>query len=237
MVILGIESATPVASAALISGDELLGEVTLNIGLTHSEQLLPLIDELLHQTKIARTALGGIAVSSGPGSFTGLRIGMATAKGLAQGLNLPLVSVPTLLALAFLQGGHPGLVSPVLNARRSEVYTALFRFAGDQYEQLEPYQAVSPQVWAQKLKDYREPVLFAGDGTAYYQEIWQESLGVSAVFPPLFFHLTRGASVAWLGQQRILKGEQDDLFALKPMYIRSSEAQRKLAEVKKSKKS
>lgn len=234
MLIVGIESSTPVASVALVSGEQLLGEITLNIGLTHSEQLLPLIDDLLHQAKIARTALQGVAVASGPGSFTGLRIGMATAKGLAQGLNLPIVSVPTLLALAFLQAGHSGLVSPMLNARRSEVYTALFRFAGEEYEQLEPYQAVSPQLWAEKLHDYQEPVLLAGDGAACYKEVWQGTLAVKAVFPPALFHLTRGAGVAWLGQQKILSNRQDDLFALKPMYIRASEAQRKLAEAKKS---
>lgn len=252
MIVLGIESSSPVASVALVSEHKLWGEMTLNIGLTHSEQLLPLIDDLLQQAKVAPADLGGIAVAGGPGSFTGLRIGMATAKGLAQGLKIPLVSISTLLALAFQQAGccclassplnralepessAPAkcccLVSPLLNARKSEVYTALFRFAGDTYEQLEPAQAISPQLWAQKLAAYQETVVLTGEGVLCYEEIWREILEEKAVYPPAFSRIARGASVAWLGQQRLARGEQDDLFALKPMYIRSSEAQRKLAE-------
>jgi tRNA threonylcarbamoyladenosine biosynthesis protein TsaB len=229
MIVLGIESSTPVASVALVSEEKVLGEITLNIGLTHSEQLLPLIDELLKQTQITRKELSGIAVAGGPGSFTGLRIGMATAKGLAQGLAVPLVSVPTLLALAYLHMGRPGLVCPMLNARRNEVYTTLFRLDREQkYEQLEPYQAVAPGLWGQKLQEYGELVLLCGDGASAYLELWQESLAEKLCLPPAPFLTARGASVAWLGQERLARGEQDDLFALKPMYIRSSEAQRKL---------
>ena len=228
MIVLGIESSSPVASVALVSEEKLWGEMTLNIGLTHSEQLLPLIDELLHQVKIDISEVEGIAISGGPGSFTGLRIGMATAKGLAQGLNKPLVSIPTLLALAYQQTGRWGLVTPVLNARRGEVYTALFRFTGDQYQQLEDDQAASPQFWAEKLADYDEPILLTGDGVIAYADVWQETLGEKAVFVPGIFRLARGASVAQLGLQRLLKGEEDELFTLKPMYIRSSEAERKL---------
>jgi len=228
MIVLGIESSSPVASVALVSEEKLWGEMTLNIGLTHSEQLLPLIDELLHQVKIDISEVEGIAISGGPGSFTGLRIGMATAKGLAQGLNKPLVSIPTLLALAYQQVGRSGLVAPVLNARRAEVYTALFRFTGDEYQQVEDYQAINPQLWVEKLADYGEPIQFTGDGVTTYTDIWKEILGDKAVIVPAIFQLARGASVAELGLQRLLKGEEDELFALKPMYIRSSEAERKL---------
>ncbi|HHY06282.1 MAG TPA: tRNA (adenosine(37)-N6)-threonylcarbamoyltransferase complex dimerization subunit type 1 TsaB [Clostridia bacterium] len=229
MLVLGIESSSPIASVALVSAQKLWGEMTLNIGLTHSEQLLPLIDDLLQQTKVNLVDLEGIAVSGGPGSFTGLRIGMATAKGLAQGLKLPLVSIPTLLALAFPQTGYFGLVSAVMNARRNEVYTALFRFSGNDYEQLEPYQAIHPQLWAEKLVAYQETVLLTGDGVSGYKDIWRAALGDKVVSPPPFLQIARGASVAWLGQQRLCKGDADDLFTLKPMYIRSSEAERKLA--------
>lgn len=229
MIILGIESSSPVASVALVSEEKLWGEMTLNTGLSHSEQLLPLIDELLRQTKVELSQLAGIAVSGGPGSFTGLRIGMATAKGLAQGLNIPLLSIPTLLALAYQQAGYSGLVSPVLNARRNEVYTTLFRFNGSDYQQLADYQALSPQLWAEKLREYGEPIVFTGDGVTAYGQVWQENLGDKAVFVPQIFWLMRGACVAELGLQRLRKGEEDELFTLKPMYIRSSEAERKLA--------
>ncbi|MDD3074819.1 MAG: tRNA (adenosine(37)-N6)-threonylcarbamoyltransferase complex dimerization subunit type 1 TsaB [Eubacteriales bacterium] len=231
MVVLGIESSSPIASVALVSGHKLWGEMTLNIGLTHSEQLLPLIDDLLQQTKVTLADLEGIAVSGGPGSFTGLRIGMATAKGLAQGLKIPLVSVSTLLALAYQQAGCCCLVSSLMNARKNEVYAALFRFTAAGYEQLEPEQALSPHLWAQKLAAYQKAIVLTGDGGADYEEIWQETLGKKAVFPPAFTQLARGASVAWLGQQKLGQGEQDDLFTLIPMYIRSSEAERRLKGV------
>jgi tRNA threonylcarbamoyladenosine biosynthesis protein TsaB len=241
MIVLGIESSTPIASVAVVSEEKLLGEITLNIGLTHSEQLLPLIDELLRQTKLKSADLGGIAIAGGPGSFTGLRIGMATAKGLAQGLAVPIVSIPTLLALAYLETGRPGLVCPLLNARRDEVYTALFRLGSkldsqqtnsqQMPELLEPYQAVNPKLWAEKLRSSNEPVLLCGDGALDYQEIWRDVLGENAVYPVVPFLTARGASVAWLGKEKLLRGEQDDLFTLKPLYIRASEAQRKLAQV------
>lgn len=241
MIVLGIESSTPIASVAVVSEEKLLGEITLNIGLTHSEQLLPLIDELLRQTKLKSADLGGIAIAGGPGSFTGLRIGMATAKGLAQGLAVPIVSIPTLLALAYLETGRPGLVCPLLNARRDEVYTALFRLGSkldsqqtnsqQMPELLEPYQAVNPKLWAEKLRSSNEPVLLCGDGALDYQEIWRDVLGENAVYPAVPFLTARGASVAWLGKEKLLRGEQDDLFTFKPLYIRASEAQRKLAQV------
>ncbi|MDR0469929.1 MAG: tRNA (adenosine(37)-N6)-threonylcarbamoyltransferase complex dimerization subunit type 1 TsaB [Peptococcaceae bacterium] len=129
MLILGIDSATPVASAALADEGGLLGEVLLNVGLTHSEQLLPMIDDLLRQCRRDIKDVTAIGVSSGPGSFTGLRIGMATAKALAQGLSqAPVVAVPTLEAMAWQMMGQDVLLSPMLNARREQIYTGLYRW-------------------------------------------------------------------------------------------------------------
>lgn len=230
MLVLGIESSSPIASVALVSEEKLWGEITLNIGLTHSEQLLPLIDLLLRQARVKLADLAGIAVSSGPGSFTGLRIGMATAKGLAQGLQIPLCGIPTLLALAFLAEGQQGLVVPLLNARRDEVYTALYRFYGKEYEELEPFQAIRPQLWAEKLKTYQEKVFLTGDGVLPYQAIWQEVLGEKALLPTPILQVARAVSVAWLAQARLQQGQADDLFNLTPLYIRTSSAERKLAK-------
>lgn len=234
MIVLGIESSTPTASVALASPEGLLGEMTLNIGLTHSEQLLPLIDELIKQTRIDFSQVEGIAVASGPGSFTGLRIGMATAKGLAQGRSIPLVSVPTLSALAYAgASGSQGLVSPVMNARREEVYTALFRYEQGKEEQLAPFQAVAAREWAEKLKEYEEPVLFVGDGVLPYQEVWRGVLQDKALLPSPVFLTARASAVAWLGREKLLKGQDDDLYTLKPLYLRPAEAQVKLARAKK----
>lgn len=229
MIVLGIESSTPVASVALVSDAGLRGEITLNIGLTHSEQLLPLVDTLLYQTKTRLDEVEGIAVGGGPGSFTGLRIGIATAKGLAQGRNIPLVGIPTLLALAYTQEGCSGLVSPVMNARKNEVYTALFRFGTGEAEQLAPYQAAAPGKWARELDTYGEPVTITGDGVEAYIDLWEEILKKKAVFPPSVLRTARAATVAWLGRQKFLEGHSDDLYSMKPLYIRLAEAEARLS--------
>lgn len=230
MIVLGIESSTPVASVALVSQEGLRGEFTLNIGLTHSEQLLPLVDSLLSHARTTLQQVEGLAVSAGPGSFTGLRIGMATAKGLAQGLGIPLMGVPTLQAMAWNRAGERGLISPVMNARMGEVYTALFRFDGDNEEQLEPFHAVSPPQWAQTLAGYGEPVLLMGDGAGIYAEDWQKVLGEGARFLPWHVPANGAGSVAWLGRNKLLQGHKDDLYDLKPVYIRSADAQIKLGK-------
>jgi tRNA threonylcarbamoyl adenosine modification protein YeaZ len=138
MLVLGIESATPVASVALADETGLLGEVLLNVGLTHSEQLLPMIDDLLRQCRRVVGDVTAVGVSAGPGSFTGLRIGMATAKAIAQGLSAAravqggekaaLFAIPTLEAMAWQTAGQAACVSPMLNARRGQIYTGLYRW-------------------------------------------------------------------------------------------------------------
>jgi len=228
MFVLGIESSTPVASVALVGPAGLVGEITLNIGLTHSEQLLPLIADLLEQSHLDLEQVGGVAIAGGPGSFTGLRIGMATAKALAQGRSLPLVSVPTLLALAYTQCCSGSLVSPVLNARKSEVYTALFRFQGQEVEQIEADQAVAPAEWVRNLANYGQKVIFVGDGVEIYRQNWTQ-LGELAQPAPDFQQGVRASTIAWLGRKRLAAGERDDLYSLKPFYIRPVEAQAKLA--------
>ncbi len=228
MIVLGIDSSTSVASVALVEDGCLRGEITVNIGLTHSEQLLPLIDDVLVQTKMKLQDVTGIAVASGPGSFTGLRIGMATAKGLAQGGKILLTGVPTLLALAYTMKGCSGLVSPVLNARKQEVYTTLFRFGGEKTEQLVPYRAVCPQEWVKELSSYGEPVVLVGDGTMVYADIWEEVLGQNAFLPLPGVLQARAATVAWLGEKRLREEGGEDIYSLKPMYLRPSEAEARL---------
>lgn len=233
MLVLGIESSTPVASVAVVSAEGLKGEITLNIGLTHSEQLLPIIDELFRQTRISLKDVQGIAVAGGPGSFTGLRIGMATAKGLAQGSGIPLISVPTLEALACNYIGAGTLVSPMLNARKQEIYTALYRFSLGRAEKLIADCAATPKQWADKLAAFNEPVILAGDGAFVYQENWQSELKERAVILPLPLAVSNAVTVAWLGREKLLTGKSDDLYTLKPVYIRLAEAQVKLVKANK----
>lgn len=229
MIVLGIESSTPVASAALVTEGGLKGEIILNIGLTHSEQLLPLIDDLLTQTRIPLSQVEGIAVARGPGSFTGLRIGMATAKGLAQGRGIPLVGVSTLLGLAETQRGSSlGYISPVMNARKKEVYAALYENGVGGLKEVLPQQAVDPLKWVQELAQLQGPLTIIGDGAKDYLEIWRELPMKGLHLPPDYLSVNRAASIAWLGREMLLRGQHDDLYKLKPSYIRLAEAQLKL---------
>jgi tRNA threonylcarbamoyladenosine biosynthesis protein TsaB len=228
MLILGIESATPIASVALVNEKGFLGEITLNIGLTHSEQLLPMLDQLLQQARLTIKDVTGLAVSAGPGSFTGLRIGMATAKGLAQGCRIPLLAIPTLETMAWLQRGRPGLISPMQNARRNQVYAALYRWkctGQDCYqdyflEEVIAAEAVAAQEWADRLKAYEEPVTLAGDGALIYAETWRDNLKEQAQILPGYAGMPRGGYVALAARQHFLAGETQDLYNMRPLYIR-----------------
>ncbi len=233
MLVLGIETSSPVASVAIVSAEGVKSEITLNAGFTHAEQLLPLIDDSLRQTKILRSDIEGIAVSGGPGSFTGLRIGMATAKGLAHALQLPLVSVPTLKALAFNCAHTQELCSPMMNARKNEIYTALFRWSDNILEQLHEDCAISAFKWAEKLKEYAQPVLLVGDGAWMNSEIWEKIIPQKGMIVPRISSITRAAAVAWLGREKLLSGEKGSLDQVKPVYIRIPEAEARLMRCKK----
>ncbi|MGB9825310.1 MAG: tRNA (adenosine(37)-N6)-threonylcarbamoyltransferase complex dimerization subunit type 1 TsaB, partial [Desulfofundulus sp.] len=152
MLVLGIEAATPVAAVAVVDGERLLAERMVNNRRTHSVNLLPMIKAVLEDAGVGREDLGGIAVSSGPGSFTGLRIGMATAKTLAQVWGLPVVGVGTLDALAHPLTGQGGLICPILNARKDEVYAAVYRTVDGELERLEGPVAVRPGELAGRLE-------------------------------------------------------------------------------------
>ena len=228
MLVLGIESSTPVASVAIVSEQGIMGEFVLNIGLTHSEQLLPLIDDLIKQVRIDLKEIEGIAVGGGPGSFTGLRIGMATAKGLAQGCKVPLVSISTLRILAGNMETQPALVAPVMNARKQEVYTALYRFTGKGEEELFSPRTSAPETWARELLTLQEPVILLGDGVPAYLGLWQEILGSQVLITSPVHWQIRASHLAWLGRKKIIAGETADLYSLKPVYLRPAEAEARL---------
>jgi len=221
--VLGIEAATSVASAAVALDDLLVAERTVNNKRTHSVNLLPMIKGILEDAGIEHTQLGGIAASVGPGSFTGLRIGLATARTLAQAWGLPVAGIGTLEALACLYRGA-GLICPVIVARKNEVYAAV-------YEQglhcaADPV-AISPAGLAMELKKFERPVTLLGDGALLYREVFQEHLAGAALFAPGGLCLPRGASVASLGSRRFKAGQGGSYSSLKPFYLRLSEAESK----------
>jgi tRNA threonylcarbamoyladenosine biosynthesis protein TsaB len=221
--VLGIESATPVAAVAVAGDGVILAEHMVFNQRTHSVNLLPMIKSVLEESGVGKHGLTGIAVSEGPGSFTGLRIGMSTAKALAQVLGLAVVGISTLASLAYPLAGHR-LVCPVLNARRDEVYTSIYDNKGGLTCLAGPM-AVHPEKLVEILLSLGGPVVFAGDGVSRYGTVFIAGLGKMAGFAPAMSNFPRGAAVAELGLAAFREGRGIDPADLCPEYIRPSQAE------------
>ncbi len=222
MYILAIESAAQSAGAAVYGGDKLLSEQFLNNGLTHSQTLLPLIDAALAAAGLSVSDMDRIAVSAGPGSFTGVRIGMGTAKGLALGAGKPICPVPTLLALAYNAVSYKGVIVPIMDARRGEVYTATYRSDGEGLTELTPMRAMPLSSLLPEL----DTALFVGDGVPVHKEKILAELGDRAHFAPpqLLYH--RASSVALAAREV----EPISPHEAAPFYLRLSQAEREYNE-------
>ncbi|HEX3016162.1 MAG TPA: tRNA (adenosine(37)-N6)-threonylcarbamoyltransferase complex dimerization subunit type 1 TsaB [Desulfobacteria bacterium] len=225
MWVLSIDTATKVTGLAIHRDTELVAEAFLHTGTNHSERIVPMIHQLLANAQIKFADLDAVAVASGPGSFTGLRIGMATAKGIAQVRGIKLVGINTLDGIAQNGLGFDGLVAPILDARKNEVYTALYRSSGHEISRIADYEAVAPQTMLEKLKAQEEKVLFLGDAVFIYRKSIEEMLKEQAVFLPDRMCLPRAAQIGALAVERLARGESDNLFNLTPFYIRQSEAE------------
>jgi tRNA threonylcarbamoyladenosine biosynthesis protein TsaB len=224
MLILGIETATMTGGVALINERRVISEYTLNVRTTHTARLMPALDQILRDSSIDKHEIDGIAISMGPGSFTGLRIGMATAKGLALGLDVPLVGVPTLDALAHNIPFAMYQICPMLDARKKEVYYSLFRYeqADSSLQRQVPYQVVSPD---ELVKGIDEKTIFLGDAVDVYRDFVSERLGELALFVPDAQRLPRAATVAEMGLLKLKAGEHLDIASAEPIYIRPSDAE------------
>lgn len=224
MYILGIETATPTGSVALVNEQGLIGEFTLNLKSTHSERLLPAIHQLLTSTDVSFAQVDCLAVSLGPGSFTGLRIGVSTAKGLALAGGKPLVGVPTLDALARHYCAPAPCICPMLDAKKKEVFAALYRHidSGD-VQKTTPDLAIAPEKLLKEI--IKEKTVFLGEGSRVYRHLIEESLGSQAVFVPLPLNHPRAATVAFLGLEELKRGNVISAAALAPTYVRASEAE------------
>ena len=223
MKILALDSSAIVASVALCDDETLLAEYTLNNGNTHSETLLPMIETMLSQFGISVDGIDLFAASTGPGSFTGVRIGTATVKGLAFAKNTPCIGVSTLEALAENVAVNGGLICPVMNARRSQVYTALFRSDGQTLTRLMPDSALAITELDSLLSAYGEPVVFVGDG----YRITLDALKQTAVreIPDRLRHQS-AYSVAQVARRAYERGEATTDAALSVTYLRPSQAER-----------
>ncbi|NLM46824.1 MAG: tRNA (adenosine(37)-N6)-threonylcarbamoyltransferase complex dimerization subunit type 1 TsaB [Firmicutes bacterium] len=225
MFVLGIDTATLVCSVAVASEDKTVAEYTLQVKKTHSQRLLPLIAALLADAGLTPAGLDGIAVAAGPGSFTGVRIGIVTAKALGQALTIPLCGISTLEALAAQHPWFDGLICPVLDARRRQVYTALFRGGGGSLQRLAEDKAAALPAVLEEVEAYGEKVLFVGDAVPVHQDFIRGELGVKACFMPPESAICRAATVARLGLEQLARGQAASWRELAPRYLRQSEAE------------
>jgi tRNA threonylcarbamoyladenosine biosynthesis protein TsaB len=221
---LGIETATPIASAAVVDGDGILAERTLRAPGSHAQTLLQLADDVLSAAAVPLDSLDLLAVSIGPGSFTGLRIGLSVAKGLALARGLAVVGVPTLEAYARAAGRRPGAICPVLDARKGEVYAAAFGWHGDALLQRAAPRATAPEQFAETLSG---PCTLLGDGVDAYFDRWRAALGDRATLIRFADLAPSAVIVARLGIARAAAVGGDDLADLEPEYCRVSEAERR----------
>lgn len=206
MKILALDSSGLVASVAIVSDDDLIGEYTVNYKKTHSQTLLPMLDEVAKMVELDLSTIDVIAVSAGPGSFTGLRIGSATAKGLALALNKEIVSVPTVDALAYNMWGCRDLVCPLMDARRNQAYTGLYRFSDGKMDTLIKQCVVQIDEIIDKINKEGQKVIFLGDGVPVFKEYIRENITVPYDFAPAMCNKQRASAVACLGQ--ILLGKE-----------------------------
>jgi tRNA threonylcarbamoyladenosine biosynthesis protein TsaB len=228
MRVLGINTSTVFGSVGIVDNDQVMGEYSLNSPITHSERLMSCVDRLLADTKITLEEIEGFSITLGPGSFTGLRIGISAVKGLAFATGRPVVGVSTLEALALNVYSSPHEVCPILDARKKEVYAARFRSGtARRMRRLTPDLVISPQDLVESIQG---PVLFLGDGLEVYGSFLKRKLGRHASFVPSELAYIHGAVVARMGGDLLMKGKTLDPARLVPHYIRRSEAEIKYGQ-------
>ena len=229
MKLLAIESSGLVASAAIASETALLAEYTVNFKKTHSQTLLPMIEEIVKMLELDLQELDAIAVSGGPGSFTGLRIGSATAKGLGLVLKKPIIAVPTTQVIAANLYGSAALICPLMDARRNQVYAGLYHYYGDSFEIVEDQMAISAEELISKVNKVGEPVLYLGDGAEAFKELLSEKTAVPCSFAPLHLSKQRAGALAARAVELYKEGRIQTAAEHVPDYLRLSQAERELA--------
>lgn len=229
MRILAFETSAKAASVALTENGKLMGECYQNTGMTHSQTLMVMAQDLLRQCGWDISSLDGLAVAEGPGSFTGVRIGMAAAKGMAWGAELPCYGVSTLEAMAVSFGAWQGYVCPVMDARRAQVYNALFHAERGQLRRVTPDRAIALSELAEEIKNWEEPIFLVGDGSILcYNTLLETVPGL--VLPSEHRMHQRAAGVALAAERIAAAGNAGDAASLVPNYLRLSQAERERLE-------
>lgn len=229
MKILAIESSTLVASVAIISEDVLLAEYTINHKKTHSQTLLSMIDEIVSMCELDLNEIDAIAVSGGPGSFTGLRIGSATGKGLGLALDKPMIHIPTMDAMAYNFAGTDKLICPMMDARRRQVYSGLYECNDALVVKREQSISLIDTV-IDEINECGKEVIFLGDGVPVNEEYISVNVKVPYMIAPPHLNRNKAASVGALAVEYYKAGKIEHAREHLPNYLRASQAERELAE-------
>jgi len=235
MKILAIDSSGLVATVAILENGSMLAEYTLNYKKTHSQTLLPMLDEIVRQMDFDLETIDAIAVAEGPGSFTGLRIGSATAKGLGLALDKPIIPVPTVDALAYNLWGTMDVVCPMMDARRNQVYTGIYEFVGEEMNILVPQKAVAIEEILEQLNAIGRPVIFLGDAVPVQEKTIQERMKVPYRFAPAHMARQRAGALGALAFVYYQAGRVEHAREHKPEYLRLSQAERERMEREQNK--
>lgn len=234
MKILSLDSSGLVASVAVMEDDTMLAEFTMNYKKTHSQTLLPMLDEMAKMIELDLNTVDAIAVAGGPGSFTGLRIGSATAKGLGLALHKPLITIPTVDGLAYNLCGTEKIVCPLMDARRNQVYTGIYEFEGNTLKVIEPQMAVDISVIAEKLNTLGREVIFLGDGYPVYEKKLEELMRIPYMAAPAHLSRQRAGALGTLALAYAKEGKLESAADHQPDYLRLSQAERERAEKQKA---
>ncbi len=229
MITLGLDTSTKVASIAILDEEKIIGEYSLSKDMSHSEKLMPMIKEVLDNIDFKIEDIDLFTVALGPGSFTGLRIGITTIKTFSHLFEKPIVGVSTLESLAYNLYGSKSIIMPMLDARRDRVYTALYSFEKGKVKEIEGSQILEIKDLKEKLGDFQD-IIVCGDGSVFYRKEISEQMGDRVSFASLGQNITRASSIGELGREKYDEGKIDDPFTLIPEYIRATKAERDLKE-------
>lgn len=228
MKVLAIDTSSIVATVAIIDEEKILCEYVLNHKKTHSQKLMPIIEHTLNSTELKISDIDIFAVVIGPGSFTGLRIGVSTAKTLAHSTDKPIVGVSTLDALAYGIPYYNGIICPIIDAKNNQVYTAFYKWKNNFMERITEYMVVDIEEVVQRIKNENEGVIFLGDGVYSYRDILLHKLEKLVKFSPIHSIMPRASLAAELALLKYRSGHYDDYMTLSPLYLRKSQAERLL---------